>query len=94
MQRRLRSGGDPELHRDVVRAGPSPRAGPEAAQGARVPRICSWPLMVAEGFVWKIQRCTPSLPALPRYFYIFACLLGVLECSLLLVDRAWLLDVG
>ena len=35
-----------------------------------------------------------NLPALPHYFYILACLLGVLECSHPLVDRAWLLDVG
>ena len=55
----------------------------------------------------KVKRLNPNtkrmeyqapyhddLPALPHYFYIFACLLGVLECSLLLVDRAWLLDVG
>ena len=43
------------------------------------------------------QQCrshAAALPALPHYFYIFACLLGVLESSLLLVDRAWLLDVG
>ena len=42
----------------------------------------------------RVAWGSDSLPALPHYLYIFACLLGVLECSLLLVDRAWLLDVG